>query len=103
MTQSGTGGVRLAGASSGMYPAAYHFFERMRIVEGKPKSATRKKNEEVRIISAAAAAAAAATAAESLTVNAQEQGPNGFPLEHDSGMRWVMGPSPATLAMLGAF
>eukprot|EP01116_Phalansterium_solitarium_P008822 TRINITY_DN22788_c0_g1_i1.p1 TRINITY_DN22788_c0_g1~~TRINITY_DN22788_c0_g1_i1.p1 ORF type:complete len:264 (-),score=81.55 TRINITY_DN22788_c0_g1_i1:245-1036(-) len=57
-----------SGASNVLYPAAYHFFEKRRILENKPKSATRLENEA--------------------------KYPDGMPLKHDDGRRWVFVGSP---------
>ncbi len=53
-----------AGASNCVYPKAWRFFEQKRILEEKPKSAKHIEQEK-------------------------RWGPKGFPLEHDSGRRWV--------------
>ena len=53
-----------AGAANTVYVKAYRFFEQKRILEGKVKSKKRLTAE-------------------------REQGPDGFPLRHDNGMRWV--------------
>jgi len=57
------------GASNGTYPAAYKYFEKVRIAEGKKKTPKRIRNEM--------------------------EHPNGFPLENRRKM-WVMGPARAT-------
>jgi len=36
----------MGGAESEIYPAAYRFFEKKRVWEGKPKTAGRKKCED---------------------------------------------------------
>ena len=58
-----------AGAGNGTYPAAYRFFEKKRILEGKPKTAKRKTAE-------------------------LHFGPAGYRLRHDDGKRWCFGGAP---------
>jgi hypothetical protein len=61
-----------AGASNGIYPAAYWFFEQKRVMEGQPKSDFRIKAEE-------------------------NWGPKGYPLKHDHGrilFTWETNPNP---------
>lgn len=62
-----------AGASNCMYRKAWRFFEQKRILEGKPKSAKRVEQE-------------------------QRWGPEGFPLQHDSGVRYVHKDTPPEVA-----
>jgi hypothetical protein len=57
------GPLAMAGGSNGTYPAAYHFFEKRRLLEDKPKSKTRLENEA--------------------------KFPHGHALHHDDGRRWV--------------
>lgn len=54
------------GAASKVYRLAYAFFEKRRLRDGAAKTPARLANE-------------------------QRQGPSGFPLQHDNGMRWVFG------------
>ena len=56
--------LALGGASNQVYPKAYRWLDKLRIFEGKKKSAKRLKNERER--------------------------PEGFPLRHDNGYRWVI-------------
>lgn len=56
-----------AGGANGSYLALYSFLEKHRIQQSLPKSKARLKNEI-------------------------EQGPDGFPLRHDNGKRWVYSP-----------
>ncbi|EGZ18986.1 hypothetical protein PHYSODRAFT_332706 [Phytophthora sojae] len=53
-----------SGAANVVYRTAYAFFEKKRILEGGKKTKKRLENEV-------------------------KQGPAGFPLRHDNGMRWV--------------
>jgi len=57
------GPERLSGASNKTYRLAYHFFEKLRLSEGKTKTKKRLKNEA--------------------------EFPDGFPLRHDDGRRFV--------------
>lgn len=57
------GPLALAGASNQIFPKAYRWLDKLRIAEGVKKTAKRKKNERER--------------------------PEGFPLRHDNGYRWV--------------
>ncbi|KAG6612148.1 Major Facilitator Superfamily (MFS) [Phytophthora cinnamomi] len=54
-----------SGAANVVYRTAYVFFEKKRVLEGGKKTKKRLDNEA-------------------------KQGPNGFPLRHDNGMRWVI-------------
>ena len=54
-----------AGAGNCVYPRAYHFFERKRILEGGSKGKIRSENEAF-------------------------TGEEGFRLKHDDGKRWVL-------------
>ena len=55
------------GAANSSYPSAYYFLEKVRIVKGEKKSSKR--------------------------IKAEAEHPQGYPLRHDNGMRWVfMGP-----------
>ena len=58
-----------AGASNGLYQAAWRFFEQKRLHEGKPKTAKHLEQEK-------------------------RWGAEGFPLHHDQGKRWVFGGAP---------
>merc|ERR1712087_71878 len=57
------GPLPLSGASNQIYPKAYRWLDKLRIAEGRKETAKRKKNKKER--------------------------PQGFPLRHDNGMRWV--------------
>ena len=58
-----------AGASNGLYQAAWRFFEQKRLHEGKPKTAKHLEQEK-------------------------RWGAEGFPLHHDQGKRYVFGGAP---------
>ena len=63
--------VRFASLDLGLIHVfkAYRFFEQRRLLENKPKSARRTANEAL-------------------------CGVHGFALEHDTGMRWMLGGRP---------
>merc|ERR550525_2064905 len=58
------GPLPLSGASNQIYPKAFRWLDKLRIAEGVKKSRKRLKNEKEK--------------------------PEGFPLRHDNGMRWVV-------------
>jgi hypothetical protein len=75
------------GAGNSVYPKAYHFFEKMRLMEGKPKSAKRVANE-------AAIARMRHKFAGKLqhVLEGKKPSHGGFMLKHDNGKRWVFIP-----------
>mmetsp|Transcript_41398 Transcript_41398/g.81120 ORF Transcript_41398/g.81120 Transcript_41398/m.81120 type:complete len:322 (+) Transcript_41398:35-1000(+) len=65
------------GAAMSIYPNAYHFFERLRLAEGQPKTKKRIENEAVLSVAHG----------DSFDDIPQQ----GFVCRHDDGKRWVFG------------
>ena len=70
-----------AGAGNRYYPKAYHFFERLRLAQGKPKTPTRLKNE----------LALAPSDEHTEYVEMGMMPAAGCNLKHDNGMRYSFG------------
>ena len=71
-----------AGAANHFYPKAYHFFEKMRLAEGKAKSPKRLTNE-------AALGPGALNESQKWMVEKGYLPEAGCALKHDDGKRWV--------------
>lgn len=65
-----------SGASNKTYPAAYHFFEKKRLMEGKEKSKTRLVSPPL-------------SSSHLYSIETEEKFPEGHDLVHDNGYRIV--------------